>query len=450
MSESVRFVDEHGTEFLSADEAATWGESLTSTLLASGLPARSFVVFQAQNSAALLAAIYGCLRAELAPVIISASLSETERDAMLDGLPYAVILRDEELTALCTSANTRTSTLTEHFGCRPVHFTSGTSGRPKGVWSGWLSAEHSEALAREERETWNFNQNDVHLVSGPFSHSAPLRFALHTLFYGGSVLVPRTFDATVASSLIDNVATTAFMAPIHLERILDAVPPEQSSLRLLAHAGSNCPELVRRRAIACFGADVLVEFYGSTEGQFTQCSVNEWITHPGTVGRARLGRALRSDKGGRLWCKAPNYARFEYWSDPEKTKHAWKGDWFTVGDLGRVDENGYVYLEGRRSDLIITGGVNVYPAEIELALSQMKGIDEVVVFGVEDPEWGQRVCAAFVGTANVSDVLDFDTTVLAPYKRPKTVIKVDELPRTHSGKVDRVQLPSLIDVKGTQ
>jgi acyl-CoA synthetase (AMP-forming)/AMP-acid ligase II len=450
MSKSAPFADELGTEYLSADEAAKWGECFTSSLLAAGLPTKSFVVFQAQNSAVLLAAIYGCLRAELAPVIISASLSQTERDAMLDGLPYAVILRDEELTALCTSSITRSPTVTEQFGCRPTHFTSGTSGRPKGVWSGWLSDEQSDALAREERETWDFKQDDVHLVSGPFSHSAPLRFALHTLLNGGSVLVPGTFNASVASSLIDNVATTAFMAPIHLQRILDAAPPEHSSLRLLAHAGSNCPELVRRRAIACFGADVLVEFYGSTEGQFTQCSASEWLTHPGTVGRARLGRSMLSDKDGRLWCKAPKYARFEYWKDPEKTKEAWEEGWFTVGDLGRVDEKGYVFLEGRRSDLIITGGVNVYPAEIELALSQVEGIEEIVVFGVEDPEWGQRVCAAFLGTANVGDVLESSAAMLAPYKRPKIVIKADELPRTHSGKVDRAQLPSLIQVNRTQ
>jgi long-chain acyl-CoA synthetase len=446
----VHIIKEHHTESLTTEDAATWGRRVTSSLRATGVPPQSFVVFQAQNSAALLAAIYGCLRAELAPVIISASLSDAERDTMLDGLPYAALLRDEELSALCTSPDAGNPVWTEHFGCRPVHFTSGTSGRPKGVWSGWLSADHAEALAREERETWDFTQDDVHLVSGPFSHSAPLRFALHTLLNGGSVLIPKKFDTSVASSLIDDTATTAFMAPIHLQRILDAAPPEHSSLRLLAHAGSNCPELVRRRAIACFGEDVLVEFYGSTEGQFTRCGVDEWLARPGTVGRARLGRTLRSDDDGRLWCHAPNYARFEYWDDPEKTEDAWDGDWFTVGDLGRVDEDGYVYLEGRRSDLIITGGVNVYPAEIELALSQMVGIGDVVIFGADDPEWGQRVCAAFVGSASVSELLDFGAAQLAPYKRPRTVIKVDAFPRTHSGKVDRLQLPSLLDANEEQ
>jgi long-chain acyl-CoA synthetase len=258
------------------------------------------------------------------------------------------------------------------------------------------------------------------------------------------VLIPRKFDAEVVSPLLERTATTAFMAPIHLQRLLDAAPPRVSSLRLLAHAGSSCPEPLRRRAIECFGLDTLVEFYGSTEGQFTRCPARESLARPGTVGRARAGRILRSDSEGRLWCRAPDYARFEYWNDPEKTSEAWDGDWFTVGDLGRVDEDGYVYLEGRRSDLIITGGVNVYPAEIELVLSALRGVDEVAVFGVDDVEWGQRVCLAYVGTASESELIEYAVGHLAPYKRPKTMIKVDSLPHTHSGKIDRMRLPSLL------
>jgi long-chain acyl-CoA synthetase len=438
-------VDHHGTELLSADDAATWGARATATLKSAGVPARSFVVFQARNSAALLAAIYGCLRSQLAPVVIGASLSESEANSLLEGLPYATLLRDDDVVALCASSPRSHSALTEHFGCRPVHFTSGTTGRPKGVWSGWLSEADARALADEERDTWSLTSDDVHLVSGPLSHSAPLRFALQTLLHGGSVLVPESFDARRASSLVESVATTAFMAPVHLQRLLDTAPPRRTSLRLLAHAGSSCPEHLRRRAMACFGLDVLVEFYGSTEGQFTRCAASEWLEHPGSVGRARPGRRLRADGDGRLWCRTPAYARFEYWNDPEKTAEAWDRDWFTVGDLGRIDDDGYVHLEGRRADLIITGGVNVYPAEVELALSHVAGVHEVAVFGTEDPTWGQRVCVAYVGTASEDDLRDYGATHLAAYKRPKTVVKVDGLPHTHSGKIDRMALPSLIE-----
>ena len=441
-------VDEHDTEVLSADTADEWGRRVASSLRSRGVAPRSFVVFQARNSAALLAAIYGCLRSELAAVVMSATLTGAERDLMLEGLPYSVILQDEELATLCSSpletAPLESSRWSPRFGSRPVHFTSGSSGRPKGVWSGWLSECDADALAREERDTWSLSTNDVHLVCGPLSHSAPLRFSLHTLLAGGSVLIPRHFDADVVSSLVQTAATTTFMAPIHLQRLLDAAPPPAHRLRLLAHAGSSCPEPLHRRAIDCFGAETLVEFYGSTEGQFTRCRAREWLARPGTVGRAREGRTLRSDAEGRLWCRAPRYARFEYWNDPEKTSQAWDGDWFTVGDLGRVDSDGYVYLEGRRSDLIITGGVNVYPAEIELALSVVAGVDEVAVFAMEDTAWGQRVCLAYVGPASEAEVLAFAAQHLAPYKRPKTVIKVDAFPRTHSGKIDRMSLPSLL------
>jgi len=441
----MRVADEYDTEVLSAKDAGEWGQRVVSSLRSSGVPERSFIVFQAQSSAALLAAVYGCLRSDLAPVVISADLSDFERDAMLNGLPYAALLRDVDVREMCAATDVAPVVLSAHDACRPVHFTSGTSGRPKGVWSGWLSVDDAEALTREEVEAWGFACDDVHLVSGPLSHSAPLRFALQTISAGGAVLIPKKFDPHVASSLMEERATTTFMAPIHLQRILDAAPPQRSSLRLLAHAGSYCPELVRRRAIACFGPEVLVEFYGSTEGQFTRCVAEEWLVHPGTVGKARDGRTLRSDEDGRLWCRAPSYARFEYWNDPEKTKNTWDGDWFSVGDLGRVDDEGYVFLEGRRNDLIITGGVNVYPAEIELVLSALEGIDDLVAFSSDDAQWGQRVCVAFVGPASARDVLAFALTHFASYKRPKSIIKVSDLPRTNTGKIDRRSLFHLLD-----
>jgi long-chain acyl-CoA synthetase len=441
----TRVIDENDTEFLSADDAATWGQRVVSSLRSSGVADHSFIIFQAPNSAALLAAIYGCLRSHLAPVVVSSDLSDFERDAMLNGLPYAAILRDIDLRKMCEVTDVVPVVLSAHDACRPVHFTSGTSGRPKGVWSGWLSVDDAEALANEEVEAWGFTRDDIHLVCGPLSHSAPLRFALQTIAAGGGVLIPKKFDPHVASGLLEEQSTTTFMAPIHLQRILDAAPPQRSSLRLLAHAGSQCPELVRRRAIACFGPEVLVEFYGSTEGQFTRCGAEEWLEHLGTVGKARHGRTLRTDEDGRLWCHAPSYARFEYWNDPEKTKDAWDGDWFTVGDLGRVDDDGYVFLEGRRNDLIITGGVNVYPAEIELVLSALEGIDDLVAFGSDDAQWGQRVCVAFVGLASAKEVVAFASTHLASYKRPKSIVKVSDVPRTHSGKIDRSSLPLWLD-----
>ena len=140
---------------------------------------------------------------------------------------------------------------------------------------------------------------------------------------------------------------------------------------------------------------------------------------------------------GELWCEPPAFARFEYWGDPAKTAAAWDGSWFSVGDLGRVDDDGYVHLEGRRSDLIITGGVNVYPAEVERILRELDGVDDVCVVGQDDPQWGQRVCAVVCGDVTTDQVQAFASEHLAPYKRPKVINHVRALPLTHSGKIDR-------------
>jgi long-chain acyl-CoA synthetase len=150
------------------------------------------------------------------------------------------------------------------------------------------------------------------------------------------------------------------------------------------------------------------------------------------------------DADGQLWCAVPEWARFTYWNDPEKTASAWRdspaGPAFTVGDLGRVDGEGYVYLDSRREDLIISGGVNVYPSEVEAALDGIPGLVEVAVFGREDERWGQRVCAAYVGEVSEQDLRRVAETRLVPPKRPKTYERVDSLPRTATGKVRRTDL----------
>ena len=180
------------------------------------------------------------------------------------------------------------------------------------------------------------------------------------------------------------------------------------SLRLLAHAGAPCPESVKRATMARARPGVVWEFYGSTEAQYTVCSPDDWLEHPGTVGRARTGRRLSiapvedHDHGldgvdkaaalvdvgeGAIWCDQPEFARFSYWRNPEATAEAWRGSACTVGDLGRLDVNGFLYLTGRRHDLIISGGVNVYLAEVENVLSAVPGVSEVAVFGLPDEQW---------------------------------------------------------------
>ncbi len=157
------------------------------------------------------------------------------------------------------------------------------------------------------------------------------------------------------------------------------------------------------------------------------------------------------DEGGRIWCRAPSFACFSYWRDEEKTASAWRDGALTVGDLGRLDAEGYIFLDGRRDDLIISGGVNVYPVEVENVLAEVDGLAEVAVFGLPDEEWGQRVCAGVVpaGRARdaerlVEELRRHASVRLAGYKRPKTYVVLEELPRTGTGKVQRGRIPELL------
>ena len=338
---------------------------------------------------------------------------------------------------------------------RPMHMTSGTTGAPKGVWSGLLDDRSARALVEEERALWGFSGEDVHLVLSPLYHSAPLRFAIGTILAGGRIVVPGVFDPEVATrAVVEERPTTVFCVPAHLQRLFthwdEVGVPDLTSFRLVAHAGAACPPPVKQRLVELFPAGSTWEFYGSTEGQFTACRSEEWLEHPGTVGRARPGRRLSVDEDGTIWCTVPEHARFTYWNAPEKTAATWRdtpeGPAFTVGDLGRLDEDGYLYLEGRREDLVISGGVNVYPVEVEHVLTEHPGVREVAVFGVDDERWGQRVCAAVVGEASAEELTAFASERLAPPKRPKEYFAVDALPHTPTGKIKRLDLPGLLGV----
>jgi long-chain acyl-CoA synthetase len=304
-------------------------------------------------------------------------------------------------------------------------------------------------LLFEEREQWGFCANDVHLVCSPLAHSAPLRFSMGTLLAGGSVIILDHFDAELAAAVIAGERpTSAFMVPSHFNRLFSlAELPPMHSFRLVAHAGAPCPESLKRRALEIFPAGALWEFYGSTEGQFTACSGDEWLARPGTVGRARQHRELSIDDDGVIWCRMPHYARFEYWEAPERTAAAWRGDVLTVGDLGELDADGYLFLSGRRDDLIISGGVNVYPAEVERVLGRLDGIEDVVVFPAADERWGQRVCAAVVGSLDPARIKSFARDQLAPYKRPKEILLVEAIPRTGRGKVLRSKLAAALGLE---
>lgn len=413
--------------------AAAW-------LHARGLGEGDRVAVVAPSSLDVLVVGLAALRVGVVPVLIDPALTVPEQRLILDDAEARLVL---DATGLAAAVR--------HEGVAPLHpwprsrpmlYTSGTTGRPKGVWTGLLADADAEALVRDEANLWNFDADDRHLVSSRLYHSAPFRFAAGTLLAGGAVAV-----AADAHHLADAVRryrpTTTFLAPIHLQRLLDGCEDavdDLASFRLLAHAGAPCPTPLKERALAALPAGAVWEFYGSTEGQFTICSPEEWRARPGTVGRARPGRALAIDGDGTIWCRPPAFARFSYWRDEAKTWAAWRDDAFSVGDVGRLDGDGYLYLDGRRDDLIITGGVNVYPLEVERVVLDHPEVREAVVFPVEDDRWGQMVCAAVVGAVAEDDLRRHVESRLAPYKRPKVWHVVDALPHTGTGKLRRADV----------
>ncbi len=324
------------------------------------LTAGDRVALLVPGSLSYVDAVWRLLTAGIFPIPLDPRLTASERERILTGLsPSMTLTSAAELSALRDALPPPGLPLG-----RPMHCTSGTTGVPKGVFSGLLPDSAARALWDEERDLWGFAADDVNLVLSPLYHSAPLRFALGTLLAGGRVVVPGAFDPAAVTAAIERERpTTMFCVPTHLQRLFahwdEHGSPDLSSFRLVAHAGAPCPVEVKHRLIASFPAGSTWEFYGSTEGQFTACRSEEWLERPGTVGRARSGRTMTADPDGTLWCTVPDFARFTYYGAPEKTAAAWRGSAFTVGDLGRIDADGYVFLDGRREDLIISGGVNV-------------------------------------------------------------------------------------------
>jgi len=253
--------------------------------------------------------------------------------------------------------------------------------------------------------------------------------------------------------------TTAQMAPIHFFRLLQ-LPAEVrhkydvSSLQVVSHAGAACPVEVKSQMMNWFGP-VLYEYYASSEGYGTSIGPQEWLAHPGSVGRATAdgatmkvlddeGRELGPDEVGTLWIRNPGGMLSEYLNEPEKTAASHRDGFYTVGDQARIDPGGWVYIVGRRVDLILSGGVNIYPAEVERAISGHPYVADAAVVGVPDAEWGQRVHAVIVPAADVAPSGDLGQSItehaartLASFKLPRSIGFRDSLPYTPSGKLLR-------------
>jgi long-chain acyl-CoA synthetase len=437
-----------------------------------GLEEGDRVAVFARKSAESLEVTIAASRAGLVPVPVNALLTEPEvryvledsgarwlfadrRVETLPGLERVVTFGDAYERLLSEAAG---ADLCDHVRGRPMHYTSGTTGRPKGVWVRPMAARKAAEMSRDFISLWGLTASDVHLVCSPLAHSAPHRYALRTLEAGGTVALQSHFDPAETLAAIDLFnATSTFMVPTHLERILSLGElalsrHDLSSMRLLVHAGAPIREETKRRAIDLFPPRSVWEFYGSTEGQATRISADEWLRKPGSVGRPRegaevvikdeAGHVLPANEVGVVWIRDPRLERFQYWGDRTKTRRAWRAGAFTVGDLGYLDHDGYLFLTGRAHDTIITGGVNVYPQEVEAVLHQHPDVGEVIVYGVPNEEWGQEIRAVVVGSVTDTEALRaWARERLAAFKVPRRIEVAGALPRTPTGKLKR-QAPS--------
>jgi long-chain acyl-CoA synthetase len=338
-------------------------------------------------------------------------------------------------------------------------YTSGTTGRPKGVAIGEDDFRRRAAGVAAGGERWGLGPDDVHLAVGPLYHSGPAYWGHMHLALGATVVVMPKWDAEEALGIIErDGVTSTHMVPANFQRIL-ALPEEVrakfdvSSLKLVLHAAAPCPVPLKRAFMDYIGTEKVWEYYGASEGGGTVISPAEWLEHPGSVGKPFPGTefVILDDDGHRLppgevgtvWVN-PNDSSFEYHNDADKTAATHRGEFFSVGDAGYLDEEGYLYLADRKSDMVITGGVNVYPREIEECLLLHDEVVDCAVLGLPDDEWGE-VLYAIVQRAPGSD-LDEDGVVayvreyMADYKRPRVVEFVTELPRDPNGKVRKPKL----------
>ncbi|HVW31731.1 MAG TPA: AMP-binding protein [Acidimicrobiia bacterium] len=347
-------------------------------------------------------------------------------------------------------------------------YSSGTTGRPKGILRPLpgFAPGRGPTTGSELAAGFDLREHDRYLSTGPLYHSAPCAFSTAQQRIGATAVVMSRFDAPAALRiLVEEDITTSQWVPTMFSRLLALPDDVRQALRaplhrVAIHAAAPCPVGVKRQMIDWWGPIVL-EYYSASEGGRTMITSPEWLERPGSVGRHWLGghvwildeagEPLPPNTVGRVFFDAPApERRFRYLGDPEKTERAYDatGTRFTVGDVGRLDEDGYLFLTDRDGDLIISGGVNIYPREAENVLVEHEAVADAAVVGVADADLGQRAVAVVVPAPGVTDpdealaeaLLAHCRAHLARFKCPRELRFAPDLPRSEAGKIVKREL----------
>lgn len=341
-----------------------------------------------------------------------------------------------------------------------MFYTSGTTGRPKGIVRAPMSTAQVEATAAMRRLAYGLEPGMRALLAAPWYHSAPNSFALGVAQAGGTLFVEERFDAERTLQLIDRQRLThAYLVPTMYVRLL-ALPAavrakyDLSSMRMVSSTGSPCPPEIKRAMIEWWGP-VIHECYGSSElGYMTFLTSEQALRKPGSAGPPMpgvvlkilddAGRELPRGQAGLIYIDQPATADFSYVGDAPARARMEVGGLKTMGDVGYLDDDGYLFIVDRQADMVISGGVNIYPVEVEALLHAMPGVADCAVFGIPDDEFGEALAAAVQpapGAAlTAEDVRAWLHTRIAGYKVPRVVSFHDQLPREDTGKIFKRRL----------
>ena len=338
----------------------------------------------------------------------------------------------------------------------PMFYTSGTTGRPKGVKRKPVSPEVGQRAEARSRFAWGLDQPEVRSVmTGPLYHSAPNAYAGMVLSAGGLLILQPRFDAAELLRIIEQQRITHLhMVPTMFVRLLALPEAERlahdlSSLRHVAHGAAPCPEEVKRRMIDWWG-EIIHEYYALTEtGIICTSDSATWLARPGCVGRPVPGIDLRildengvdmaAGEAGEICVRSEVTSKVAYHRDEDKTEAMRRGDYVATGDIGYMDGDGVVFISDRLSDMVISGGVNLYPAEVEKALLADDRFEDCAAFGVPDDEFGERLVMVVQGGSALSaeEIGEVLRPRLAGYKLPRDYYRADEMPREDSGKIKK-------------